>query len=145
MLATVGKTGEGRAGFVLVGTQVLESAFTPVDRKLKDRAAQVFVEHARLAEDAPARCSIDRLRGIGGGGRVRPARRNAGGVHVGDYSAKTRETIREPVLAGFEAGDAVRVWKAPHDQGNDFRTAGRNRRRPVDFDGLKLVSFKPDR
>ncbi|WP_394325820.1 hypothetical protein [Rhodobacter capsulatus] len=67
VLATVGKTGEGRAGFVLVGTQVLESAFTPVDRKLKDRAAQVFVEHARLAEDAPARRSIDRLRGIGGG------------------------------------------------------------------------------
>lgn len=67
------------------------------------------------------------------------------GVYVGDYSAKTREMIWDQVLAGLEAGDAVMVWKAPTDQGYDFQTAGRNRRMPVDFDGLKLVSFKPDR
>lgn len=66
------------------------------------------------------------------------------GVYVGDYSVRTREMIWEQVLAGLETGDAVMVWKAPTDQGYDFRTLGRNRRTPVDFDGLKLVSFLPD-
>ncbi len=63
------------------------------------------------------------------------------GVYVGDYSARTREMIWGEVLAGLDSGDAVMVWKAPTDQGYDFVTAGTNRRRPVDFDGLKLVSF----
>lgn len=65
------------------------------------------------------------------------------GVYVGDYSARTREMIWQQVLAGLDEGDAVLVWKAPTDQGYDFMTAGRNRRMPVDFDGLKLVSFFP--
>lgn len=67
------------------------------------------------------------------------------GVYVGDYSARTRDMIWEQVLAGVDAGDAVMVWKVPNDQGFDFRTAGRNRRMPVDFDGLTLVSFLPER
>jgi CRISPR-associated protein Cas2 len=67
------------------------------------------------------------------------------GVYVGDYSARTREMIWDQVLAGLDGGDAVMVWKAPTDQGYDVRTAGQNRRVPVDFDGLKLLSFKPDR
>lgn len=66
------------------------------------------------------------------------------GVYVGDYSARTREMIWEQVLSGLDTGGAVMVWKAPSDQGYDFRTHGRNRRMPVDFDGLKLVSFSPD-
>lgn len=65
------------------------------------------------------------------------------GVYVGNYSARTREMIWEQILAGLDDGDAVLVWKAPTDQGFDFLTAGRNRRMPVDFDGLKLVAFKP--
>lgn len=63
------------------------------------------------------------------------------GVYVGDYSSRTREMIWEQVLAGLDQGDAVMVWKAPTDQGFDFLTAGNSRRVPVDFDGLKLVSF----
>ncbi|SNS50549.1 CRISPR-associated protein, Cas2 family [[Luteovulum] sphaeroides subsp. megalophilum] len=63
------------------------------------------------------------------------------GVYVGDYSARTREMIWEQVLGGLDQGDAVMVWKAPTDQGYDFRTCGKNRRMPIDFDGLKLVSF----
>lgn len=63
------------------------------------------------------------------------------GVYVGDYAAPTREMIWEQVQAGIEMGDAVMVWRAPTDQGYEFLTAGRNRRMPVDFDGLKLVSF----
>ena len=65
------------------------------------------------------------------------------GVYVGDYSARTRERIWDQVCAYIEDGDAVMVWKAPTDQGFDFATTGRNRRMPVDFDGLKLVSFYP--
>ncbi|WP_300535673.1 type I-E CRISPR-associated endoribonuclease Cas2e [uncultured Mameliella sp.] len=67
------------------------------------------------------------------------------GVYAGTYSACRRQMIREQVLGGIEAGDAVMVWKALTDQGNDFRTAGANRRPPVDFDGLKLVSFLAER
>lgn len=65
------------------------------------------------------------------------------GVFVGDYSARTRAMIWEQVTSYLEAGDAVMVWKAPTDQGFDFATAGRNRRMPVEFDGLKLVTFLP--
>lgn len=66
------------------------------------------------------------------------------GIYVGDYSARTREMIWEQVTSGLENGDAVMAWKAPTDQGYEFRTAGRDRRIPVDFDGLKLVSFQSD-
>lgn len=67
------------------------------------------------------------------------------GVYVGDYSARTRERIWNQVVAYIEQGDAVMVWKAPTDQGFDFATAGTNRRMPVDFDGLKLVAFSPEK
>lgn len=65
------------------------------------------------------------------------------GVYVGDYSARTRAMIWEQVTAHIDQGDAVMVWKAPTDQGYDFLTHGTNRRMPVDFDGMKLVSFAP--
>ncbi len=67
------------------------------------------------------------------------------GVFVGDYSARTRARIWEQVEAYIEDGDAVMVWRAPTDQGFDFATVGRNRRTPVDFDGLKLVAFTPEK
>lgn len=63
------------------------------------------------------------------------------GVYVGDYSARTRERIWAQTVAYIEDGDAVMIWSAPTDQGFDFATAGVNRRMPVDFDGLKLVSY----
>ena len=65
------------------------------------------------------------------------------GVSVGDYSARTRERIWAQVTSYIGDGDAVMAWKAPTDQGFDFATVGQNRRMPVDFDGLKLVSFFP--
>lgn len=64
------------------------------------------------------------------------------GVYVGDYSARTREMIWDQVLCGLDQGDAIMVWKAPTDQGYEFRTVGRNRRMPVNFDGLTLVAFR---
>lgn len=66
------------------------------------------------------------------------------GVYVGDYSARTRDMIWDQVLAGLDEGDAVMIWRAPTDQGYDFATYGKNRRMPVNFDGLKLVSFLPE-
>ena len=66
------------------------------------------------------------------------------GGYVGNYGARTREMIWEQVLSGIDEGDGVMIWKAPTDQGYEFQTIGRNRRMPVDFDGLKLVSFFPN-
>lgn len=67
------------------------------------------------------------------------------GVFVGDYTARTREMIWDQVVAYIDEGDAVMVWKAATDQRFDFLTTGRNRRMPVDFDGLKLVAFLPEK
>lgn len=65
------------------------------------------------------------------------------GVYIGVYSAKTREMIRTQVESLIEDGDAVIAWSTANDAGFDFETFGQNRREPVDFDGLKLVAFKP--
>jgi CRISPR-associated protein Cas2 len=65
------------------------------------------------------------------------------GVYVGDYSARTRERIWNQVVEYIEDGDAVIAWKATTDQGFAFATVGRNRRTPVDFDGMTLVTFAP--
>ncbi|WP_457647260.1 type I-E CRISPR-associated endoribonuclease Cas2e [Profundibacter sp.] len=65
------------------------------------------------------------------------------GVYVGRYSRRVRERIWEQVEGGIDQGDAVMCWAAPTDQGFDFVTVGRNRRMPMDFDGLKLVNFTP--
>ena len=63
------------------------------------------------------------------------------GVYVGRYSRRVRERIWKQVEELIGDGDAVIAWDAPTDQGYDFTTVGRNRRMPVDFDGLKLVVF----
>ncbi len=65
------------------------------------------------------------------------------GVYVGNYSARTRGVIWDQVEVYIEQGDAVMIWKAPTDQGYDFKTVGSNRRMRADFDGMKLVSFAP--
>lgn len=66
------------------------------------------------------------------------------GVYVGDYSARVREYLWSQVLEGIEDGNAVMCWRAPNESGFDVRTLGRNRRVPVDFDGVRLVAFKPE-
>ena len=65
------------------------------------------------------------------------------GVYVGDPSARVREMIWQQVGDGLEEGNAVIVWKTNTESGYDFLTLGPNRRNPVEFDGLKLVSFSP--
>ncbi len=64
------------------------------------------------------------------------------GVYVGDYSVKVREYLWQQVEAGIEEGNAVMCWRAANESGFDVRTIGANRRVPVDFDGIRLVSFK---
>lgn len=65
------------------------------------------------------------------------------GVYVGNYSRKLREHIWEQVEAGIEDGNAVLAWTSNNEAGFDFLTLGANRREPVEWDGVKLVSFFP--
>jgi CRISPR-associated protein Cas2 len=65
------------------------------------------------------------------------------GVFVGNYSRRTRDMIWEQVKSGVEDGNAVIAWSSLNDAGFDFETCGKNRRRPVDFEGLRLVAFDP--
>jgi CRISPR-associated protein Cas2 len=65
------------------------------------------------------------------------------GVYVGRNSRKVREMLWEQVKAGVDEGNAVMVWRTNTESGFDFLTIGKNRRIPVEWDGLKLVSFLP--
>lgn len=65
------------------------------------------------------------------------------GVYVGDYSRRVREMLWQQITAGIEDGNAVMIWSTNTESGFDFLTLGKNRRIPVEFDGLKLVSFLP--
>lgn len=66
------------------------------------------------------------------------------GIYVGNYSVKVREMIWSQVEKGLEDGNAVMIWDAPTESGFDLVTLGKNRRIPVEMDGLKLVSFMPE-
>lgn len=65
------------------------------------------------------------------------------GVYVGNYSVKVRDHIWGQVETGIGEGNAVMAWRANNEAGFDFVTLGRNRRVPVEIDGVKLVSFLP--
>jgi CRISPR-associated protein Cas2 len=65
------------------------------------------------------------------------------GVYVGEYSRRVREMLWQQVGAGIGDGNAVLIWSTNTESGFDFHTLGKNRRIPVEFDGLKLVSFLP--
>ena len=67
------------------------------------------------------------------------------GVYVGTYSRKVREHIWSQVEAGIEDGNAVMMWYANNEAGFEFQTLGANRRLPADWDGVRLVSFHPER
>lgn len=65
------------------------------------------------------------------------------GVYIGNISRKVRETIWQYCQADLENGNIVMAWQTNTESGFDFQTMGENRRIPVEFDGLRLVSFKP--
>ena len=65
------------------------------------------------------------------------------GVYVGDVSKRIREMIWEQVMALAETGNVAMAWATNTESGFDFQTFGENRRIPIDYDGLRLVSFLP--
>jgi CRISPR-associated protein Cas2 len=65
------------------------------------------------------------------------------GVYVGQASARLRDRVWGEIVADIGEGNAVMVEPANNEAGFAFRTAGRNRRIPVDDHGLPLVSFLP--
>ena len=52
--------------------------------------------------------------------------------------------IWEQVEAMVENGNVAMSWSTNTESGFDFQTCGANRRVPIDYDGLRLVSFLPD-
>lgn len=63
------------------------------------------------------------------------------GIFVGKVSRRVRELLWSYVEAGIEDGNAIMTWSTNTESGYDFLTLGANRRIPVEFDGIKLVSF----
>lgn len=66
------------------------------------------------------------------------------GVYVGNYSSKVRDHIWAQVGQGLDEGNAVMMWRTNNEAGFEFETLGANRRMPVDWDGVRLVSFHPE-
>ncbi|EST58336.1 MULTISPECIES: type I-E CRISPR-associated endoribonuclease Cas2e [Proteus] len=65
------------------------------------------------------------------------------GVYIGNVSARIREMIWQQINVLAEDGNVVMAWGTNTESGFDFQTYGENRREPIDFDGLRLVLFKP--
>ncbi|QAV21930.1 type I-E CRISPR-associated endoribonuclease Cas2e [Proteus hauseri] len=65
------------------------------------------------------------------------------GVYIGNVSARIREMIWQQINELAENGNVVMAWGTNTESGFDFQTYGENRREPIDFDGLRLVLFKP--
>lgn len=66
------------------------------------------------------------------------------GVYVGDVSRRVREMIWQQCSELYDEGNVVMAWATNTESGFDFQTLGKNRRMPVDLDGLRLVSFFPE-
>ena len=66
------------------------------------------------------------------------------GLYVGSYGKDVREAIwREVERLSDRDTSAVLIHSTPGGQGFEFRTLGRNRREPIQQDGLWLVRFRP--
>lgn len=66
------------------------------------------------------------------------------GVYVGSVSKRVREMIWEQIEVLAESGNVAMCWATSTESGFDFQTYGDNRRVPIDYDGLRLVSFLPN-
>jgi CRISPR-associated protein Cas2 len=66
------------------------------------------------------------------------------GVYVGNVSRRVRETIWHHCEVLAEDGSVVMAWQDNSSSGFDFQTLGENRREPIEYDGLRLVSFSPE-
>ncbi|MFI1377254.1 type I-E CRISPR-associated endoribonuclease Cas2e [Streptomyces longwoodensis] len=63
-------------------------------------------------------------------------------LYVGTVSARVREELWTSVTACVGNGTAVLVYPGDNEQGFELRTAGEQRRSPLDFDGLTLITFR---
>lgn len=63
----------------------------------------------------------------------------APGVFAGTLTTRVRERLWETIENRVGDGQAVLVEKARNEQGWTVRTAGRDRWRPIDIDGLILM------
>lgn len=66
------------------------------------------------------------------------------GVYVGDVSRRVREMIWYQISELAEEGSVVMAWATNTESGFDFINYGKNRRIPIDLDGIRLVRFLPD-
>jgi CRISPR-associated protein Cas2 len=67
------------------------------------------------------------------------------GVYIADFSQKVREMLWLQIVDGIEDGTAIMAWGTNNEAGYDFVTIGMNRRVPVDFAGIQLISFIPQK
>ncbi len=67
------------------------------------------------------------------------------GVYVGNVSRRVREMIWYQITELADEGNVVMAWATNTESGFDFITYGENRRMPVEFDGLRLVKFLPEK
>ena len=65
------------------------------------------------------------------------------GVYIGNVSRRVREMIWQQVDKMAEDGNVVMAWSTNTESGYDFVTYGKNRREPIDLDGLRLVRYTP--
>jgi CRISPR-associated protein Cas2 len=65
------------------------------------------------------------------------------GVYVGDVGARIREMIWYQVTELADQGNIVMAWATNTESGFDFIAFGQNARMPIDFEGLRLVKFRP--
>ncbi|QKW07779.1 type I-E CRISPR-associated endoribonuclease Cas2 [Streptomyces sp. NA04227] len=62
-------------------------------------------------------------------------------LYVGTVSARVRDELWQSLTNCADQGAAVLAYPADNEQGFEIRTAGPQRRTPVDFDGLTLIAF----
>jgi CRISPR-associated protein Cas2 len=66
------------------------------------------------------------------------------GVFVGRASPRLRDRVWDEIRSDLGDGNAVMIEATPSEEaGFRFRTAGKNRRMPLDSDGFPLVGFRP--
>ena len=66
------------------------------------------------------------------------------GVYIGKVSRPIREMLWHQIQSLAETGNVVMAWATNTESGFDFITYGENRRQPVDFEGVRLVTFFPE-
>ena len=67
------------------------------------------------------------------------------GCYVGNYSRKVRNYIEGQIEKYIEEGNVVMLWRERNEPGFGIKTYGQNRRIPVDFDGMTLMKFLPEK